>query len=317
MSKNVLVYGWYHKNNIGDDLFVDAFRNLFPNLNLTFVDKFTKYNVENAAAIFIGGGSFLYDDIKQETGTLDLIKTKPVFYIGVGSETQIHNTHLELMKRAKLIAIRNNDKFLNIKNNINSSIIIIPDIVYSLKNVFFKSEFKKKNKSVLVIPNITLVPNIDDPHWKFASWQYFKSEFSQFLDYLVEEKYELNFLSMCNNRKSCDSWAAIEIINNMRNKDSEYLLPIVSGSVDLARVLSNYSYIITQRFHGIILSEMMGIPCLTISHHDKLNYGNNLISYYRSNKDLLTHHFFNLKLKHNEYSFDLLQEYVNKSISSL
>ena len=57
----ILVYGWYHKNNIGDDLFVEAFNHLFPNFDFTFTDVLHSHLIKEADAIFFGGGSFLYD----------------------------------------------------------------------------------------------------------------------------------------------------------------------------------------------------------------------------------------------------------------
>lgn len=295
MTTKILVYGWYHKNNIGDDLFMDAFRKIFPTFNFIFVDKISINNIEWADAVFIGGGSFLYDAPKCETGALDLLKDKPLFYIGVGSETGIHNTHVSLMKLAKLIAIRNNDGFDKIKNNINDNVIVIPDIVYSLKE---KNDNQVIEKSVLIIPNVTLVPQNNDFHWKFAAWDYFKSEFSQFLDVLVEDKFKLSFLSMCNNNKSCDSWAAIEIITKMKSRDSRYLLPQISGIKDIASTFSSYEYVITQRFHGIILSEMFNNYYLALHHHDKLKPASNntgiFASYYNINKKQLLDDFYTL-----------------------
>lgn len=302
LKKKVLVYGWYHKNNIGDDLFVEAFRNLFPELDLTFVDKLTKFNVEGADAIFIGGGSFLYSEPQWEFGVFDLLKAKKVFYIGVGSETEIHDIHLPIMKAAKLIAIRNTAG-LNLIKNINQNTILIPDIVYSLSSKIVYDHVDEK--SVLILPNVTLVPNNNDPHWKFAAWEYFKSEFSQFLDILIERNYTLGFFSMCNNTKSCDAWATIEILNKMKYKDSKYILPEVSGIKKVSKVFATYQNVITQRFHGIILSEMMDIPYIALHHHDKLKADENnrgtFISYYNLSKQKLLEDFYLLNCKQNSF----------------
>jgi exopolysaccharide biosynthesis predicted pyruvyltransferase EpsI len=195
--------------------------------------------------------------------------------------------HLELMQLAKLIAIRsdvNLDKILKI----NSNTIVIPDIVFSLSE---KNLVTKKPNSILIIPNIAVVPKQQDEHWKHAAWEFFKSEFSQFLNELVKAKYSVDFLSMCNNKECSDSWAAIEIINRMDVRKTKYLLPSTQGIENLSKLISSYEIVITQRFHGIILSEMVKTPYLAIYHHDKLKPTSNLsgefISFYSLNKNLL------------------------------
>ena len=61
--KKILVYGFYFKGNLGDDLFVDAFKALFPAFNFTFVDQISISDLQDVDAVFIGGGSFLGDPI--------------------------------------------------------------------------------------------------------------------------------------------------------------------------------------------------------------------------------------------------------------
>jgi hypothetical protein len=252
--KNILVVGYYGKNNLGDELFKDAFRELFPNFNFTFVDNINI--VEGFDAIFFGGGSFLSDASNISKDFINQIKI-PIYYIGVGTETDIHPIHLKLMKSAKLIATRSNIKKAL---EINTNSILIPDLVYSLQHKFLHQS--KIEKSILLIPNTYTIPTNKDPHWKHNSWQHFKFEFSQFLDYLIEEKYKISFFSMCNDEKLNDKNAAIEIINMMNEIG-------VKEELDINNI-GKYSSIITQRFHGIILAELARVPYLSIHHHDKL-----------------------------------------------
>lgn len=288
MLNNILVYGWYYQGNIGDDLFIDAFKKIFPQLNFTFTDQITLEKLQSNDAIFIGGGSFLEFPLKIKGDILNQIKQKPIFYIGIGAETNIHHDQLELMKLAKLISIRsyiNLDKILSI----NKNTIVIPDLVRSLSDELVISN--KKPNSVLIIPNLSLVPQNIDAYWKHISWNYFKSEFSQFLDILIEKNYSINFLPMCNNREFSDSWAAYEIISHMNHRQSNLVLPPVDGLKDLSKIISSYEAVITQRFHGIILSEMLNVPYLAIYHHDKLKptleQSGEFISFYSLNKNLL------------------------------
>lgn len=265
MLSNILVYGWYHHGNAGDELFKEAFCNLFPELKFTFTDNLEEDLIDQSEAIFIGGGSFLYAPIKITPKGLSLLKSKPLFYIGVGVETDISPINQDLIKKSKLINIRNDN--VNIEH-LNTNVISTLDIVYSLKEKVIQSP--KKNKSILILPNFAVVPSYKDENWKHASWGYFKSEFAQFLDHLINDGYTVDFFPMCHNLENSDSWAAIEIINFMTNKKDVGLLDPVQGIYNLSSLFSQYEAVITQRYHGIVLSEMTNVPYLSLYHHDKL-----------------------------------------------
>ncbi len=295
-ATEVLVYGWYNKGNIGDELFKDAFKHLFPDLNFTFVARLTTELLQKTSIVFFGGGSYLHDRPNFKDEDLKLLQSKKIFFIGTGIEAGIHPIYIDLMVRAKLIATRSFDQVDRIKK-LNPNTIYIPDIVYSLQSQIYKST--PKNKSVLVIPNISVVPKWNDINWKHASWNYFKSEFSQFLDFLVEDGFKLNFFPMCRNSSLDDQAAAIEIINMMDHRDISYpLQDKPQNIIDITKLWSKYQFIITQRFHGIVLSEMTKIPYLAIHHHDKLKnsipHNGKYVSYYGTYKQELIDQFNSL-----------------------
>jgi len=293
ISFNVLVYGFYGHGNLGDQLFCEAFKTIFPNINFSFSDCITIDKIKDASAIFIGGGSFLYNNIEMSQECLNILRTKKIFYVGVGAETDIHPAHQDLMRIARLVALRSSAGAEKVRE-LNSNVMIIPDIVYSLK--MGQSE-KKKPKSVLVLPNIHAVPQNTDAHWKHNSWEHFKFEFSQFLDFIVEDGFTVNFFSMCNNNKHSDDWTAYEIISNMKYRDGNSLIKARSSDIkDICKLFSKYDTIITQRFHGIILSEITRVPYMSIYHHDKLmrssiNEGI-FVSMYAISKRLLIDQFY-------------------------
>src|SRR5271156_1919935 len=103
---SVLVYGFYNHGNYGDELFKDAFKLIFPELNFTFTDRITVDQLSVADAVFFGGGSFLYDPPSIEGDAVILLHKKPIFYIGVGIETNICAEHRDLLKKALLVAPR-------------------------------------------------------------------------------------------------------------------------------------------------------------------------------------------------------------------
>lgn len=298
----VLVYGWYHQSNIGDELFIDAFKTLFPDFEFLFTNSIAAKHLDGIDAVFIGGGSFLLAQPVISKEALEIIKTKPLFYLGVGVESEIHPTHIDLIKHARLIATRSIDQVDKIKF-FNPNTIWIPDLVYALQSKVKISP--KKNRSVLVMPNISVVPHHLDPYWKHASWSHFKSEFAQFLDVLVNEGYSINFLSMCHNGKDNDDWPAGEIIGHMTHRNNYILGTVPIGIEPVTELLSKYNLIITQRFHGIVLSEMVRTPYISIHHHDKLKFSyprsGAFLSYYNSSKQLLVDSFeHTLRMKFND-----------------
>lgn len=276
----VLVYGWYWHENIGDQLFIDAYKILFPNISFTFVSNITSSMLNGKDAIFIGGGSMLDGAPDITTDALEDMKSIPIFYVGIGSETNIHPIHKDLMSIAKLIALRSDDKLQLIKL-INHNTILIPDLVYAITTI---SQHKPINKSVLILPNISVLPTNNDPHYKHAAWEYFKTEFSQFLDHMVEGNYKLSFLSMCNNNQLNDNFASVELVSRMKYRDYGYIKPLDN----VVEELSKYSLVITQRYHGIVLAELAGVPYIAIHHHNKLKSSYNnagvFVPYYGFNK---------------------------------
>lgn len=292
---NILVYGWYYSGNIGDDLFCKAFTKLFPTHSFCYTKDITKDNLEGIDAVFFGGGSFLDGEPSISFEASEIIKQKKIFYIGVGTETSIHPIHKSLMQRAKLIASRssNIEKF----KEINSNCIFIPDLVYSLKED--KKELPTIPKSIIVLPNIELVSKWSDPYWKNISWEYFKVQFAQFLDERVEDGYTLDFLSMCSNPTMNDNWAATEIINKMKNRKSKYhLFNLKANFESITHLLSQYSMIISQRFHGVVLAEILDKPYIAIHHHDKIKNcypgRGNFIPYYEISKHKIAENFLHL-----------------------
>ena len=87
--KNIIVYGWYGQGNIGDELFADAFRNLFPDFNFTFVTKLNESILQKSDVVFFGGGSFLYAKPNISAADLEILKTKQIFNISFNSSTDI------------------------------------------------------------------------------------------------------------------------------------------------------------------------------------------------------------------------------------
>ena len=288
MSKKVLVCGFFFKNNLGDNLFIEAFQELFPTLSFIFVDEIKESDLIDIDAVFIGGGSFLYN-APPIGKNLEKLLTMKLYYIGVGLETDINPIHKQLIAKAQLLAIRT-PQFKDKGLSLNKNTITIPDIVYALQgNVELA---KKEPKSILVIPNLVVVPYHSDSNWRYVSWNYYKSEMSQFLDEKINDGWNVSFWSFCNNQFGNDEWNSIEVINQMTSRCSVKIIPYQNFSFkEAAKLASSFAYCITQRYHGGIVCDMVKTNHVNIYHHDKLKVGNAL-SYYGLTKAAL-HESFN------------------------
>jgi polysaccharide pyruvyl transferase WcaK-like protein len=277
----ILVWNpYFDKKNVGDELFKLAYKTIFPNIEFTFVDQIKE--ASGYDAIFIGGGSFLDS---EPNFNIDLLKHKKVFYIGVGAETQIHSKHKALMQTAKAVFPRSSPEKTK---ELNSKSWLIPDLAFALKTHLTSV----KEKSICIIPNACLIPSWKDPIWKHNSWEWFKTEFSQYLEAAYKEGFKLEVVSLCENTQVNDTWAGQEIFSRMANKPNVTFRSFERGPhAAIPLVLSKHSLIITQRYHGIILAQMTEVPYVAICHHDKLlnadpKLGSH-ISYYAFSKDVL------------------------------
>lgn len=308
--KKVLVYGFYKKEqgyngNLGDQLFIEAFREIFPEIEFKFVDGITITNMQGIDAIFFGGGSFLNIKPNFSESILSDVDNKKVFYLGVGGETEIHPWHTKLLFNARLIACRseNYDHLTNLRKY-NPKVMYCPDLVYGLYNKLKDIQLLPKNKSVLILPCAYLISKYNDPLWKHSSWEQFKVEFSQMVEYLIKNGYKINFFPLGQSEQVNDINAAIEIINKM-TANKNYILnnPSINNFSKLITLFSSHQLVITQRFHGSILSHMAKTNCINIHHHDKMKAINikNIenLSYYGLSKDSLIKAFNDLVVKNN------------------
>jgi polysaccharide pyruvyl transferase WcaK-like protein len=265
---NILVYGYYgpDKRNAGDMLFTEAFKKLFPEYTFTFTDIITKANLDKVHAVFIGGGSMLDGVPSIEENAIDTLRSTPLFYIGVGADTDIHDQHNALMKIAKLICIRT-PKDIDKVRAINPNVMAAPDLTYSLAGEVIGRHIAK---TVLVVPNCHLLPRHSSKLWEKIRWDLFKNEISQALDILVERDYTVRFYGMDQSATMMDEWAAQEIINSMENRNSNYIIRNYYGSKSLMELFKSFEFVITSRYHGVMLSELAETPYISIAHHSKL-----------------------------------------------
>jgi len=288
MAAPVLVYGWYGRRNAGDELMRLALDQMLRAHRLVpkFVEGINEFDVEASAGVIFGGGSILQDwpSISPNACTMlfgdDHWKPlRPVFYLGVGGETDICDFHQAGISIAPVVAFRELDT---------------PDLAYwHASDVDDVCRYMAlKPEGLLVIPNVEVLPSHNDPHWMHASWEHFKNEFAQLLDRAVENGHRVSFLAMCDADKKKDIWAAHELMGRMSRRDRYHVYqPSTSEPLWVAGLMRAHKVVITQRYHGIILAEMAGVPYVSISHHNKLKlthpHRGSDVSYFGVQKDPL------------------------------
>lgn len=270
MPRDILVYGWYGNGNVGDELFRDVFRRLDPHARFTFVDKITHKDLHDKRAIIFGGGSFLYKEPRFESlYAFERVKNLPKAYIGVGIETEVHPTHVDLMKNSSFVSTRTQEGVKRLRE-LGIDAISTPDIVHLIPSI----SATRKQKSMMFVTNVETVPTWNAPSWALLAWERFKNETAQFLDERLEQGWSLSFFSMCKNSRMNDLWPAYEIVSKMTRRSTKFemLQGNELSTEDVLKVFSKHTIVLSQRYHGLVLSEMVNTPSISIHHHDKLKF---------------------------------------------
>jgi polysaccharide pyruvyl transferase WcaK-like protein len=286
----ILVSGWYGHKNVGDELMAEALRSLLSGHELKFVDHVRHTDLESSNILLIGGGSFLSLPFGMDEASCATIVKKPVIYVGVGAETGVHHDHMRLLKHASAVFVRSpaSEQFAAIR----PAAALTPDLGLALTA---PSLVKRPSREILFLANSQVLPNRTSPNWQRAAWDYFKSEAAQAIDELIVGGWNVTMAPFCDDVNHRDSWACAELIahcverRRVRCLDATWYDDAAFSKVRPAFDAS--SVVVTQRYHGAIISQATGAPCVVIHHHDKLaridpNVAK-LIPYYGIRKDAL------------------------------
>lgn len=257
----IFVYGWYNTGNLGDEAFKTSFRHLFSGVDFDF-DSRIPSDINTYDALFLGGGSFL----DQKVTGIEEVKI-PIAFIGVGIGNVIHSENEKALNRAKIIVVRDSNSYDS------ESLRAVPvyqtsDLVLSRKDL--KPLNLPQTKNVLVLLNDHITPwGKHVPEWQALAHSWFIQEFSKILDRLTEKEYSISFLPMCINSRVDDRRIAAKVIGHTEHPQNYHweLSPISED--DLRERISRASFVITQRFHGIIYSLIENRPVIPICIHDK------------------------------------------------
>lgn len=263
------MYGWYGHSNVGDELMAEALRRILVGHELKFVSYIKNSDLADVDLVIVGGGSFLSFPLKMDGAAFASIGKKPIVYVGVGAETEVHSEQTWHIQRASAVFVRStpSESFTSVRTDA----ILMPDLSLALQTTSF---VKRPNRQILFIPNAQVLPTRTSPNWERASWDYFKSEAAQALDELIVAGWKVTMAPFCDDANRRDSWACAELIAHCSERHKIHCLDASwYGDAAFEKVRPAFdaaSVIVTQRYHGAVIAQSTGAPCVVVHHHDKL-----------------------------------------------
>jgi polysaccharide pyruvyl transferase WcaK-like protein len=258
----IFIFGWYGHANLGDEVFKISFCQLWPQFNFTFGNTIPS-DINQYDALWIGGGSFL----DQPISNIDMVSI-PISFIGVGIASSLPSCNYRALERAKLIVTRDGNSFKNIPNKQNA--YLTSDLVFARKDLTPLN--LEKEKQITVILNDFLTPSGESvSDWRAISYYWFLQEFSKILDRFALKDYKIKLIPMCINPRYDDRRiaGAIQGRSSYPHRYDWHLSPITER--ELREEISRSTFVITQRFHGLVYSLIEKCPCVTLCTHDKFS----------------------------------------------
>ncbi len=270
--ENILVLGYYFKNNWGDDAFQYVFQNyILKNYNIDFCDT----NVEslyklinvNYKCIIIGGGDIVNDYFlnKEILETINsLYKNIPIYFTSIGITYESSIPKLDIgdyfytrsTKDKLILSQRYNTKYIQ----------YIPDIVFFLHD---KISFQK---NLQTIKNIGII--LPGPLFSLDNL-YLTTQIVQLINQLTS-KYIIHLIAFDTSNKIDNS--DIPLLNwlksNSNIKPANNIYYYVNNQINKIEKMINYyntlDLIIGGRYHSIILSLLTNTPFIALECSQKI-----------------------------------------------
>lgn len=348
----------YLNKNLGDDLFLQIISNRYPDV-LFYVKPYCKYkkNLYNKNVIFkrsifsltlnyisnklhlykyntfnyykkrtdcivtLGGSMFIENDKNDYEKTLLKYNKKNYFIIGSNfgpySSSSFFKLYEEIFKHANDVCFRDMYSY-NLFNHIKS-VRQATDIVFSLKTENIK--LKNEKKVVFSIINLKNRPNLK----KYE--QHYINFIMKAIEYFQKQNYTTILMSFC--KAEGDEEIINEIYNKIKDHRSINKYFYNGNTEEAINVLSSSEYIISTRFHAMILGFLLNKKVIPIIYSKKMeNIINDLkfdgcyynitnIDKFVLNKDIekikkLNYNMENLRIQANK-QFEKLDIFINSN----
>lgn len=268
---NRIIYGFYGHRNMGDDLFQEAFKLLFPDDNLVFreLSNMNKEEIKNYDSVIVGGGDVLNDFYGRKYMEVlhDYAGYKIALGVGISYQSCISEKYINLFDD---IVIRNQTDLHSLRPRIGTvHSHYMPDLVFSLplNNNESKKEDGRRVGLFLVgsfLKNNSFLFSLCMMIYRLISLDYIIDLIPMYLqDDIMDNDYHLN-----------------EYIYNTFSHTGKINSLMYNNNEDFFNLIKNLDFAICMRFHAHILCTRFGIPYLSIPITRKVElYQNELPQY--------------------------------------
>lgn len=258
----ILVIGYYYKNNLGDDLFLETIPNLFCRSDLKFisVDDITKESLDSYDGIIFGGGDLVNDYFLNKVKYVRDNYSGPVyaFSVGIPYYETIAKGYLKYYDH---VFTRNKKFLLPLQHALGSQYAhYLPDVVMSYDKTSSKSwNIRNKHKIGVFLPSsIGKLPIL----MKLISFfeRILKSNPDNVLHFGCFDTNDGPNHDRIINTAITDALPKGRVINDLKRYNGEEMLELMSG----------FGMIIASRFHSHILSILAGVPFVSLHYSNKV-----------------------------------------------
>lgn len=299
MRKNVQVVGWYHRKNLGDDVFEYVFKKFFENeyptcnYNIKNINEIEKISNDTDVVLF-GGGDLINDYFMKKFWTItDNAKQYPVYAVSIGIPYPklIDEGYLDSFDY--IIHRNQTDNGELVEKYGDQRVKHFPDLAmllpkYSDKNAtnyFDHLDIDRKTKKIGICLSKTiysskepeiydqLVENLAVFFMKVAQFQ--RKKWSSCLQSSAP-KYELFFIPFCvDSKKDQDDR---EINKDIYEKIGEFgkfdNIHIINNGLEMDEIIPIFNFFdltVCTRFHANIFSVITNTPMLPIYSSRKVD----------------------------------------------
>lgn len=291
---DILIYGWYNQGNYGDEWFKHTFQTLFSGLNLLFTFDLNKVAQQQYKYMIIGGGNIVNKNLAE---VLKNVKIPYEFWsISLSNENE-----RELLIKPEKVIVRDTKSYKYLKDNFNT--FLLPDINFLTPP--FENTSKNEN-GIVIIPNSNVVPNNKTELPKFLEYHRFCTELSRYID---ETKQELKFVSL----QSTDAYDDNYIYYATKSYSLNKKFTCSKNEEEFKNFILNSKYMISMRYHGLVLGILYNKPTMCIGFHSKLktfceDFDLPYINYYEFSKNRIPENLENTKKNLSQKGLEFLNK---------
>jgi polysaccharide pyruvyl transferase WcaK-like protein len=262
MVVDLLITGYFNKQNTGDDYFEHLAKQLFSSnrkykITIKSIDN-VKSNIEAISKLYtqivLFGGETLNEYFLKPLAKIKKINQNIKLYAvstGLGADPSMIKQYLVMFQ---YIIFRHKDDY-NIISKMNISCYYVPDMVFMLY---------KNNKTHIINNNIGLF--LSQPKNKTTdNLDYYINMITKY----VNEGYIVKLFSMCysNNNTESDLYLNKNIYYKLSNKIKRNVILVNKNSFD--ENIKTLKYAVCERFHAHVLCIIYNIPFISLANTDK------------------------------------------------